>query len=416
MKLDEIDLADPDIFLYGDPHSAWKMMREEDPVHWTQKESKRGFWFITRHADALAVYRNPTTFSSAHGISIGFNDGQEQGPAELYGQGKMMLVTDPPRHGKQRMLLNKRFTPRALAPTEHHVRTVCTSIIDSIVDKGECDFVVDVAAKLPTAVICEMMGIPREDWELMYAIANMSVGASDPEYQIEGSVRATGKQAQQEAFNYFVKMIAQRRQDPGSDLVSALVQGEIDGEKLDDIEVLFNCWLLIIAGNETTRNATSGGILALMENPSERVRIKEDNTVMPTAIEEILRWTTPITHLMRTASRDVEFRGRKIRQGDRVVVWNASADRDDEVFQNPDRFDIGRTPNEHIAFGYGEHFCLGANLARLQLKVMVEELTRRLPDIELAGPVQRLRSNLVAGIKHMPVRFTPQLDARSSRV
>jgi cholest-4-en-3-one 26-monooxygenase len=250
----------------------------------------------------------------------------------------------------------------------------------------------------------------------MYAIANMSVGAGDPEYQIEGSVRATGKQAQQDAFNYFVKMIAQRRQYPGTDLVSALVQGEIDGEKLDDIEVLFNCWLLIIAGNETTRNATSGGMLALIENPAERVRIKEDKTVMPTAIEEILRWTTPITHLMRTASRDVDFRGRTIRQGDRVVVWNASAHRDEEVFQNPYRFDIGRMPNEHIAFGYGEHFCLGANLARLQLKVMVEELTRRLPDIELGGPVQRLRSNLVAGIKHMPVRFTSQLDARSSRV
>jgi cholest-4-en-3-one 26-monooxygenase len=160
MKLDEIDLTDADVFLYGDPHSAWKMMREQDPVHWTQKAGKRGFWSITRYADALAVYRNPTTFSSAYGISIGFNDGQEQGPAELYGQGKMMLVTDPPRHGKQRMLLNKRFTPRALAPTERHVRAVCTSIIDSIVDKGECDFVVDVAAKLPTAVICEMMGIP----------------------------------------------------------------------------------------------------------------------------------------------------------------------------------------------------------------------------------------------------------------
>jgi cytochrome P450 len=411
MKLDEIDLTNPDIFLYGDPHSAWKVMREEDPVHWTEKEGKRGYWSVTRYADALAVYRDPATFSSARGISIGFNSDQEQAPAEMYGQSKMMLVTDPPRHGKQRMLLNKRFTPRSLAPTEPHVRAVCTSIIDSIIDKGQCDFIVDVAAKLPTAVICEMMDIPPEDWDLMYAIANMSVGASDPEYQIEGSVRATGQQAQQDAFNYFVKVIAERRQNPGTDLVSALVQGDIDGERLDDIEVLFNCWLLIIAGNETTRNATSGGLLALIEHPDQRVRVKEDKNVMRTAVEEILRWTTPITHLMRTATRDVEFRGRKIREGDRVVVWNASAHRDEEAFPNPYTFDIGRTPNEHIAFGYGEHFCLGANLARLQLKVMIEELTRRLPDIELAGSIQRLRSNLVAGIKHMPVRFASRLRA-----
>jgi cytochrome P450 len=413
MKLDEIDLTDPDIFLYGDPHSAWKVMREKDPVYWTKRDGRRGYWSITRHADALTVYRDPTIFSSARGISIGFNSDQEQSPAELYGQSRMMLVTDPPRHGKQRSLLNKRFTPRALAPTEHHVRTVCTSIIDSILDKGECDLVVDVAAKLPTAVICEMMNIPREDWGLMYAIANMSVGAGDPEYQIEGSVRATGKRAQEDAFGYFVKVIADRRQNPGTDLVSAIVQGQIDGEKLDDMEVLFNCWLLIIAGNETTRNATSGGMLALIEHPDERIRLKEHKALMPTAIEEILRWTTPITHLMRTATRDVEFHERKIREGDRVVVWNASAHRDEEVFQNPYRFDIGRTPNDHIAFGYGEHFCLGANLARLQLKVMIEELTRRIPDIELAGPIERLRSNLVAGIKHMPVRFTPQLALHS---
>jgi cytochrome P450 len=186
------------------------------------------------------------------------------------------------------MLLNKRFSPRALASTQPHVRAICTSIIDSVAEKGECDFVVDVAAKLPTAVICEMMDIPREDWDLMYAIANMSVGASDPEYQIEGSVRATGKQAQQDAFDYFVKVIAKRRQKPGTDLVSAIVQGEIDGEKLDDIEVLFNCWLLIIAGNETTRNATSGGVLALIEHPDERIRIKQDQSVLPTAVRRDL--------------------------------------------------------------------------------------------------------------------------------
>ncbi len=206
-------------------------------------------------------------------------------------------------------------------------------------------------------------------------------------------------------------MITDRRKNPAEDLVSALTHGEVEGDKLTDHEILFNCFLLILGGQETTRNAISGGVDALIKNPEQRARLMADRALMPTAIEEILRWTSPITHIMRTATRDTELRGRTIRKRDRVLVWNASANRDEDVFADPYRFDIERHPNNHVAFGYGEHFCLGANLARVELRVMLDELLRRLPDMTTAGPMERLRSNLLAGIKHLPVRFSPRRAA-----
>ena len=193
------------------------------------------------------------------------------------------------------------------------------------------------------------------------------------------------------------------------------MRGEVEGEGLSDSEMLFNCFLFVVAGQETTRNAISGGMLALLQNPQQRERLAKDRALMPTAVEEILRYASPVTHIMRTAKHDVEMHGQKIRAGDRVVIWNASANRDAAAFPDPDRFDVGRTPNDHLAFGHGEHFCLGANLARLEVKVMLEELLDRLPDIEQAGEVRKLRSHFVAGIKHMPVRFTPAPQNRSRR-
>ncbi len=406
--MNDLDLTNLDFFVSNDPHPIWKELRATDPVHWTQRLNKKGFWSVTKHADALRVYRDPAAFSSQGGISLGFVDAQDPNqPRMQFGFGQMMILTDPPRHGRMRQMMNRRFTPRALAPLEPHVRAITRDIIDAIAEQGRCDLVLDVAAKLPTAVICEMLGIPREDWELMFALANMALGAEDPEYQVDGSAQKTGAQAQMDTFNYFMRLIEERRRNPGPDLVSALVHSEVDGDRLSDIEVLFNCFLLILGGQETTRNAISGGMNALMNLPEERERLLRNPSLMSTAIEEILRWTSPITHIMRTATRDVELRGRNIREGDRVVIWNPSANRDEEVFNDPYRFDITRYPNDHIAFGYGEHFCLGANLARLEMRVMLEELMRRLPDLQPAGPVERLRSNLVAGIKHLPVTFTP---------
>jgi len=405
----DVELTDLDFFVHGDPHAIWKELRASDPVHWTERRGKAGFWSVTKYEDAHRVYRDPLTFSSEGGISLGFTDPQDPNqPKRDFGFRQMMIMTDPPRHTRMRQMMNRRFTPRALAPLEPHVRAIATEIIDAVATRGECDLVVDVAAKLPTAVICEMLAIPRKDWEMMLALTNMAIGSEDPEFQVDGSAQKTGSQAQMEIFNYFTALIAERRSNRGEDLVSALVHGEIEGDRLSDIEILFNCFLLILGGQETTRNAITGGMHALMTNPQERARLAADPALMTTAIEEILRWTSPITHIMRTATRDAELKGRQIHTDDRVVIWNASANRDEEVFAEPFRFDITRQPNDHIAFGYGEHFCIGASLARLELRVMIDELIRRLPDMQPAGSMERLRSNLVAGIKHLPVRFTPQ--------
>ncbi|HTR61517.1 MAG TPA: cytochrome P450 [Candidatus Binataceae bacterium] len=406
--INDYDLTNLDFFVTGDPHSVWKELRATDPVHWTQRENKKPFWSITKYDDAQRVYRDPASFSSHWGIALGFADAPDPNqPRMEFGFGQMMITTDPPRHGQIRQMMNRRFTPRALAPHELHVRAITTEIIDAIAPRGECDLVVDVAARLPTAVICEMLGVPREDWDMMFALGNMALGGEDPEYQVEGSAQKTGVQAQMQIFNYFMKLISERRANPGDDLVSAIVNGEIEGDRLSDIEVLFNCFLLILGGQETTRNAITGGMNALMHSPADRDRLSRDPSLMPTAIEEILRWTSPITHIMRTATCDVEIRGRTIHKDDRVVIWNPSANRDEDVFADPYKFDITRHPNDHLAFGYGEHFCIGANLARLELRVMLDELLRRVPDMAPAGPPEKLRSNLLAGIKHLPVTFSP---------
>jgi cholest-4-en-3-one 26-monooxygenase len=404
MRLDEIDLTDADFFVNGDPHQAWTIMRAEDPVHWDERRPGRGYWSLTRYDDARFVYLNATTFSNEHGQILTFGD------EEWIGNRQMMLLLDPPHHTQMRLIISKRFTPRAVAPEEAHVREIAARVIDAVAPRGECDFVTDVAARIPTAIICEMMGVPRDDQDMMFELGSMAIGANDPEYQIEGDRQKTGEAAQQGMFQYFVNLVEERRRNPGPDLVSALVHGEMAGRKLTDMEVLFNCFLLILGGQETTRNTLSGGMLTLMENPEQWQRLDRaagNSMLMRTTVEEFLRWTSPITHVMRTAMRDAEIRGRKIKAGDKVVIWNASANRDEDVFPDPFKFDIGRWPNEHLAFGYGEHFCLGSHLARLELRVMIEEVTRRMRDMKLTAPVQRLRSNSHAGIKHMPVRFTP---------
>jgi cholest-4-en-3-one 26-monooxygenase len=400
MKLEEIDLTDADFFLNGDPHEAWTVMRAQDPVHWDEQRPGRGYWSLTRYDDARFVYLNATTFSVEHGQILTFND------EDWLGNRKMMLLLDPPRHTQMRLIISKRFTPRAVVPEEAHVREIAAKVVDAVIEKGECDFVTDVAARIPTAIICEMMGVPRAEHDMMFELGTMAIGANDPEYQIDGDRQKTGEAAQEGMFRYFVKMLEERKRDPGPDLISALAHGAIAGEKLTDLEVLFNSFLLILGGQETTRNTLSGGMLALMENPEQWELVdRAGPALMRTTVEEFLRWTSPITHVMRTATRDAEIRGRKIKAGDKVVIWNASANRDEQVFPDPFKFDVRRWPNEHVAFGYGEHFCLGAQLARLELRVMIEEVTRRMRDMELAGPVQKLRSNSHAGIKHMPVRF-----------
>lgn len=407
VPVQEINLASLTLFAEGRAHDAWRRLRAENPVAWNAgTEWFPGFWSITKYEDVRQISRDPAGFSSAKGITMMVNP-DNPGPAA--GAGKMLITMDPPRHVRLRRLVNKGFTPRMVAQLEPHIRALTGEIIDEVAPRGSCDFVTDVAAQLPLAVICTMMGLPREDWELMFALTNKVLGASDPEYQTEdGGEEAAALSGHREMFIYFARQVAARRRERRDDLVSVLTGAEIDGEQLSDEEILYFCYLLILAGNETTRNAISGGLLALLEHPTEFARLRADPALLPTAVEEILRWSSPVMHMARIATRDVELRGQQIRAGEKVLLWYPSANRDEEVFPEADRFDVGRTPNDHIAFGLGEHFCLGAGLARLELRVMFETLLRRLPDLTLAGEVERLRSSFIGGIKHMPVRFTAQ--------
>jgi cytochrome P450 len=316
MTLEQIDLTDLDFLVEADMYEAFDLLRAQAPVHWQERQPGRGFWSLTKYDDVLAGYRDPQTFSSAGGVTLHFGEpGRDRGV-----MGAMLITSDPPRHAKIRQVLSRRFTPRAVAPYESRIRAIASTIVDSIIERGECDFVVDVAA-LPTAVFCEMMAIGREHWDLMFAIANESIGRHDEEYAKGRSGLETVMDAQARASEFSIKEADNRRRNPGGDLMSALVHGSVMGESLDEAEIVANCWLLILGGQETTRNATSGAMLALLHNPRERVRFMAAPSA-PKATEEFLRWTSPVTHLMRRATRDVE-----IRQSERVVLWNACESR-----------------------------------------------------------------------------------------
>jgi len=409
----EFDLTDPECFATQDPHPVFKRLRAEDPIHWTTGRISRGFWSITRYEDVLTVYRDADKFSSQrYSVGLPSNAEAEQMLSpEMRGCGQMLIGTDPPRHNAMRKRFNGSFLPRGIAQMEASSRQIVSEIVDVVAPRGECDFVVDVAARLPMAMICEMMAIPRTDWEPMIKWGNMVIGGEDPEYQVGGSALNTAMEGGMQIFMYCLNLVKNRRDNPGEDLLSVIGTAKLDGDLLNDMEVGHNATMFVLGGLETTRNAISGGVLELMRNPDQWKRLAENPALMPTAIEEILRWTTPITHIMRTATRDFEWRGKKIRNDDWIVMWNPSANRDEEVFADPYRFDIARTPNYHLAFGQGEHFCIGSHLARLELRLMLEEVMRRMPDLRLTGEVERLKSFQVAGIKHMPVAFTPNKAA-----
>ncbi|HET9017878.1 MAG TPA: cytochrome P450 [Thermomicrobiaceae bacterium] len=399
-----IDLGNADLFVAGYPHEAWRRLRAEAPISWNEgADWFPGFWSITKYADVFAISRDTARFSSERGFILTHNP-EDLTPSS--GVGTILLGIDPPRHRRLRRLVTVAFTPRRIALLEPGIRGITVGLLDAVAPRGACDFVVDVAAKLPVAVICQMMGVPPEDWDRMFALTNQVLGGGDPEYQTTpGDPGATITHGFEAMFGYFARLLAARRAAPRDDLVSALAAAQIDGEHLTDEEILYFCYLLILAGNETTRNATSGGLLALIEHPAEQARLRADPSLMPSAVEEILRWTSPVLHMARTAKTDVRLRDVTVAAGERVVLWYPSANRDEEVFAEPDRFDVGRAPNYHLAFGIGEHVCLGLNLARLELRVMFEEVLRRLTDIALAGEVERLRSTFIGGVKHAPIRF-----------
>ncbi|MCI0856599.1 MAG: cytochrome P450, partial [Chloroflexi bacterium] len=318
----------------------------------------------------------------------------------------MMVNMDPPKHSGLRDLVNKGFTPKMIRRMEPHVRDIAATIIDNVIEKGECDFVVDIAAELPLQVIAELIGIPQEDRHQIFQWSNQMIAVGDPEYSPTMDVAT---KAAAGMFEYSSKLTADRRENPKDDLLTVLLNAEVEGEKLEDTELNMFFLLLAVAGNETTRNLIAGGMLTFFENPDQWQRLKDDPDLMPTAVEELLRWISPIMYFRRTASKDTEIHGQKIKEGDKVTLWYGSANRDPDAFENPDSFDVGRDPNPHVALGSGgPHFCLGASLARLEIRLMFEEITKRLPDIQLAGDVSLLHSFFVNGFRHIPVTFTPE--------
>jgi cholest-4-en-3-one 26-monooxygenase len=404
MQLSDVNLTDPDIFQQAVPHDMFALLRREAPVYW-HPEKSGGFWAITKYADLKAISKSPNLFSSARQGTLL----RDVPPQSLPFVQEIMLNMDPPRHRRYRALVNKAFSPRMVTNLHGPIRGMVKRIINNVIEKGECDFVDDIAAQLPLEVICEMMGVPEEDRRQVYAIGNRMVGFDDPDLQPDGKPAGDidGEAASAEMFMYAGKLLEKARKHPADDLATALVNAEIDGHRLSDSDFNFFFLLLIIAGNETTRTVTTNGMLDLIRHPDQLHDLRRDLSLLPSAIEEILRYNPPVHSFRRTATADAELRGQRIRENDKVILWYPSANRDEEVFEKSQDFDMRRSPNEHLAFGIGEHFCLGANLARLELNEVFRGVLTRVHDIELSASPRRLRSTFINGVKEMRIRFSP---------
>jgi cytochrome P450 len=392
-----IDLLSPASFADGQPHDQYRWLREHAPVRWCEEPGGRGFWAVTRHADVWAVDRDFQAYSSEPTIMITDPpDGQGQG----LGPYKMMLMMDPPEHTGFRKLIRSEFTLPAARLREERIQALAKQIVDAVIDKGECDFVGEVAGEMPSFVIAELMGLPLSDGRELYKLTETIHTA--PEALPPGA----GGHAVMKMFEYATGVIAEKRARPADDLASRLLACELDGRKLEDPEFLLFFLLLVDAGGDTTRNLLSGGLLALMENPDQFAWLMADLPGrLPSAREELLRWTSPVIYMRRTARKDVELAGQQIREGDKVVMYFGAANRDPAAFDRPEVLDLGRTPNEHIAFGTGPHGCLGQHIARIEIDAMLTEVLTRMTDFELAGPPEWLPSNFISGPKAMPLRF-----------
>lgn len=405
MRLADVDLTNPDIFQQGTPHEMFSVLRREAPVFWHEEKDGPGFWAITKYDDLKWVSRSPQLFSSARQGTLM----QDPPPADLPYIQEIMLNMDPPRHRTYRALVSKAFTPRMVQDLQPSIRAMVDHIIDQVVERGACDFVEEVAAKLPLEVICEMMGVPHEDRQRIYEIGNKLIGFDDPDLFEGGqSVNDLGAQeAFAEMFVYASKLRAIALETPSDNLATALVNAEIDGEKLSESDFNFFFLLLLVAGNETTRTVTTNGMWALIDHPDQYAALQDDPTLLHGAIEEILRFAPAVHNFRRQSMAPAEIRGQKIEPDQKLILWYPSANRDEDVFSAPDTFNIRRSPNEHVAFGFGEHYCLGANLARLELNEIFRGIITRMRDVELAAPPRRLRSTFINGVKEMRVRFTP---------
>ncbi|MGI8422950.1 MAG: cytochrome P450 [Chloroflexota bacterium] len=438
ITLDNLDITDTALYVErGYPWREWDLLRREAPVFWYERPGFEPFWALTKYDDIAFVSKHPELFSNAQRLRLSDIEGVEIGQrnrqrnAHRYG-GKPtdppdFVFMDPPEHHNYRRLTSKKFTPRAMMQLESHFDDLAgryvgdfATVLAAGLPRGEAvDFVHELACKLPVAAICEMAEIPRDDWDKIFHWTEVLVGAGDPEFRYPGEDREQAIRRNGREWDDYTTALIEQRRDAGAtgdDLISVLVRADVDGEPLTHRELLSYINLLLAAGNETTRNALTGGVQALLEHPDELRKLVADPSLVDSAVEEILRWTSVVIQFARTCTEETEIRGQRIRRGETVGLWYPSANRDEDVFRDPYRFDVARDPNPHFAFGgYGEHFCLGANLARWELRTMLRELLPMLPQLELAGEAQLVASSLhVGGIKRLPVRYHPSAAAATA--
>jgi cholest-4-en-3-one 26-monooxygenase len=396
--LDEIDLTDASVWERGAPHNWLDRLRTDDPVHWHEESDGPGFWALTRHDDVRRVSTSPLEFSSYVGGPIRL-DPVDGGLDQV----RMIIIgMDPPEHREFRSIVSTAFTPKMIARLDESLRVETARVIDELRDSTRCDFVTDVAARIPMWSISELMGVPEADRHRLYELSHALIDDQDPEV---APTPETSTEAMVEIFGYASEMAARERANPSGNLTSVLLEAEVDGRKLTDIEFTLFFMFLIVAGNETTRTASSQGLLTLIDHPESLDRLSRDPSLIPGAVEEILRWEPPIHHFRRTATIDLDLGGQAVAEGDKVVMWYAGSNRDPAVFEDPHTFRIDRSPNPQQSFGIGEHFCLGANLARLSLRLLFTRLLETIENIEVEAPPRRLHSNLINGIKEMRIQY-----------
>jgi len=400
------EIVDQDFYqAHGYPHDAWSWLRRHDPIRRIEGPNVRPFWAVVRHEDIFRISRDPQRFLNAPRLAVFPADQEDVNNPPL----RHLINMDPPEHGRYRRLVSARFTPRALERLRPTTETVVAELLRDLGDREELDFVTEFSAIVPLAIIADLLGVPRADWRQLFRWTNEIIAPGDPDVTASAEpqvVMATFQRAIQQMFDYFGALVAERSRAPRDDIASTLAAARLDGEPLPTFELMSYFVLLIVAGNETTRNAMTGGLRALIDHPAELAKLRADPARLARpAAEEIVRWTSPVIQFCRTTAEAVELHGRQIPAGEHLCLFYPSANRDEAVFEDPFAFRIDREPNPHLGFGVGEHVCLGAHLARLELQVVLRRLGERLESVEPAGPMVRARSSFVGGIKRLPIRW-----------
>ncbi|MBW2725172.1 MAG: cytochrome P450 [Deltaproteobacteria bacterium] len=410
--VDPLLLVDPQCYAeHGYPHEAWAKLRKEAPVHHFEPAGWSPFWAITKHEHIVEVSKQPLLFLNGPGMTfVPQRDGEVQEQIPI----RTIINMDPPDHKKFRKVVSSYFTPRAVGALSGLVEQTARDLVDGMGEEGECDFMTEIASLHPLRVIARILGVPESDEPFILRLTNELFGNADPEFQRDPDRMEAMKSLFMEFWEYFGRIMKDRRANPKNDLASVIANAQIDGEPMGELETMGYCLIAFTAGHETTRGSIGGGLKALIDHPDAFHQWANDPELTPLAIDEIVRYVTPVNHMVRTAAEDYELGGSQIHEGDKLVLFYASANRDEEIFDDPEVLRIDRDPNRHLGFGIGEHFCVGANLARMTSGTLFRELVGRIEEVELAGEPERIASNLVPGFKHMRIRYRLRASARAA--